>query len=219
MGSTFHTAHRWALPEEFAYDIERLGDGGLSHHGSGSRFDEYYAYGAPVLAAADGIVTAAVNDQLENSALLRHPDETDDGYNARLQDNQGALLAKGPSGLAGNYVIIDHGNREYSLYAHLQPGSVRVRAGERITAGAQIGKLGSSGSSTEPHLHFQVCDAPDPLSCAGIPVEFQNVTLPLADYPDRCRAAMWCSQNRPVRLHQRCARLRHLGQSGRMPGR
>ena len=69
--------------------------------------------------------------------------------------------------------MIDHGNSEYSLYAHLKPGSVRVKVGDRV----------ASGNSTEPHLHFQVCDAADPLACAGIPVEFQNVTLPFADYP------------------------------------
>jgi murein DD-endopeptidase MepM/ murein hydrolase activator NlpD len=79
--------------------------------------------------------------------------------------------------------MIDHGNSEYSLYAHLKPGSVRVKVGDRVAAGTPLGKLGSSGNSTEPHLHFQVCDAGDPLACAGIPVEFQNVTLPFADYP------------------------------------
>ena len=79
--------------------------------------------------------------------------------------------------------MIDHGNGEYSLYAHMQPGSVHVQVGDRIAAGAELGKLGSSGNSTEPHLHFQVCDAPTPMACAGIPLQFQNVTLPFADYP------------------------------------
>jgi murein DD-endopeptidase MepM/ murein hydrolase activator NlpD len=183
VGPTMHTAHRWALPEEFGYDIARLGNGGLSHRGTGARFEDYYAYGAVVIAAGDGVVAATVNDQPENAAMLRRLDETADAYGGRMQDIQGALLMKGVAGVAGNYVVIDHGNGEYSLYAHLQPGSVRVQVGDRVAGGTRLGKLGSSGNSTEPHLHFQVCDAADPLMCAGIPVQFHNATLPFADYP------------------------------------
>jgi hypothetical protein len=183
VGPTMHTGHRWALPEEFAYDIARLGDGGLSHRSDGERFEDYFAYGAEVLAAGDGVVAATINDQPENKASLRGRDETTEAYGARLQELQGALLIKGAAGLAGNYVVIDHGNGEYSLYAHLKPGSIRVQPGNRVAAGTPLGKLGSSGNSTEPHLHFQVCDAADPLMCAGIPVQFQNASLPFADYP------------------------------------
>lgn len=183
VGPTMHTGHRWVLPEEFAYDVARLGQDDLTHRGSGAHFADYYAYGAPVIAAADGVVTLAMDDQPENPAALRRPGESLDNYGARVQEIQGALLAKGVSGIAGNYVMIDHGNSEYSLYAHLKPGSVRVKVGDRVAAGTPLGKLGSSGNSTEPHLHFQVCDGPDALACAGIPVEFQNVTLPFADYP------------------------------------
>ena len=85
--------------------------------------------------------------------------------------------------MAGNHVVIDHGNGEYSLYAHLKPGSILVKPGNRVTAGTVLAQLGSSGNSTEPHLHFQVCDAADALMCAGIPVQFNNVSLPFADYP------------------------------------
>jgi murein DD-endopeptidase MepM/ murein hydrolase activator NlpD len=183
VGPTMHTGHRWALPEEFGYDIVRLGPGGLSHRGTGARFSDYYAYGADVLAAGDGRVVAATNDQPENAAALRRPDETLEAYGVRVQEIQLSLLAKGTKAVTGNYVVIDHENGEFSFYAHLQPGSVTVRVGERISARARLGKLGSSGNSTEPHLHFQVCDAADPLMCAGIPVVFQNIELPYADYP------------------------------------
>jgi murein DD-endopeptidase MepM/ murein hydrolase activator NlpD len=69
------------------------------------------------------------------------------------------------------------------FYAHLQPGSVRVHVGDQVKASDVIGKLGSSGNSTEPHLHFHVCDAPDVLLCAGIPVNFSNITIQWADVP------------------------------------
>lgn len=182
-GASFHTAHRWAIPEEFALDIAKLGDNGLSHKADGMKFTDYFAYGADVLAAADGRVISAANDQPEDQSAMQRPDETQDAYSARLQKEQGERLAKGTIGLTGNYVLIDHGKNEYSLYAHLQPGSVRVRAGDEVKAGAVIGKLGSSGNSTEPHLHFQVCDKPDPLMCAGVPVNFSNVTIEWADLP------------------------------------
>src|SRR5205823_857113 len=97
--------------------------------------------------------------------------------------NQTARIEKGVSAVTGNYVAIEHGAGEYSMYLHLAPASVRVAVGDRVKAGDIIGKLGSSGNSTEPHLHFQVCDRPEPLSCAAIPARFANVTLPLADLP------------------------------------
>jgi murein DD-endopeptidase MepM/ murein hydrolase activator NlpD len=182
-GASFHTGHRWAIPEEFALDIAKIGESGLSHKGDGARFDDYYAYGADVLAAADGHVISAANDQAEDPSAMQRPNESQEAYFARLQKEQGERLAKGLTAITGNYVMIDHGKNEYSLYAHLQPGSVRVHVGTQVKTGDVIGKLGSSGNSTEPHLHFHVCDKPDPLMCAGIPVNFSNVTIQWADLP------------------------------------
>jgi murein DD-endopeptidase MepM/ murein hydrolase activator NlpD len=182
-GASFHTGHRWAIPEEFALDIAKLSGEGLSHKGDGSRFEDYYAYGADVLAAADGRVTDAADDQPEDPAAMQRPNESQEAYFARLQKDQAGRLAKGMGALLGNYVMVDHGRSEYALYAHLQPGSVRVHTGDRVKAGDVIGKLGSSGNSTEPHLHFHVCDSLDPLMSAGIPVNFSNITIQWADVP------------------------------------
>ena len=182
-GASFHTGHRWAIPEEFALDIAKIGESGLSHKGDGTRFNDYYAYGADVLAAANGRVTSVANDQPEDPSAMQRPNESQEAYFARLQKEQAERLAKGLTAIAGNYVMIDHGKNEYSLYAHLQPGSVRVHVGDQVKAGDVIGKLGSSGNSTEPHLHFHVCDKPDPLMCAGIPVNFSNITIQWADLP------------------------------------
>jgi murein DD-endopeptidase MepM/ murein hydrolase activator NlpD len=183
IGASLHTVHRWAIPEEFALDIAKLGGDGLTHRGTGTRFDDYYGYGADVLAAADGRVIEAVNDQPEDTAAMQRPDETQEAYFTRLQKDQANRLTKGTAGIAGNYVMIDHGKSEYSFYAHLQPGSVRMHVGDQVKAGDVIGKLGSSGNSTEPHLHFHVCDKPDSLMSAGIPVNFSNVTIQWAELP------------------------------------
>jgi murein DD-endopeptidase MepM/ murein hydrolase activator NlpD len=182
-GASFHTDHRWAVPEEFALDIAKIGENGLTHKGDGTRFDDYYAYGADVLAAAPGRVTGIANDQPEDPSAMQRPNETQEAYFARLQKEQAERLSKGLPAIAGNYVMIDHGKNEYSLYAHLQPGSVRTHVGDQVKAGDVIGKLGSSGNSTEPHLHFQICDEPNLLMCAGIPMNFSNVTIQWADLP------------------------------------
>ena len=54
----------------------------------------------------------------------------------------------------GNYIILDHENKTQSVYAHLS--AVLVKTGEEISRGAVIGKVGSTGASTGPHLHFEI---------------------------------------------------------------
>ena len=183
VGASFHTPHRWAIPEEFGLDLAKVGGDGLTHKGDGTRFEDYYAYGADVLAAADGRIIDAYNDQPEDPAAMQRPGESQEAYFARLQQEQAGRLAKGKGELTGNCVVIDHGKSEYSFYAHLQKGSVRVHVGDQVKAGDVLGKLGSSGNSTEPHLHFHVCDKADSLMSAGIPVNFTNVTIQWADVP------------------------------------
>src|SRR5262249_13320117 len=146
VGASFHTGHRWAIPEEFALDIAKLGSEGLTHKGDGTRFEDYYAYGADVLAAADGRVISMANDPPEDAAAMQQPNESQEVYFARLQKDQANRLAKGAVGITGNYVMIDHGKGEYSFYAHLRPASVRVHIGDQVKAGDAIGKLGSSGN-------------------------------------------------------------------------
>ncbi len=183
-GPSFHTGHRAHVPEEFALDIAKLGGAGVTHRGTGLRLEDYYAYGAPVLAAADGHVVRVEDDQPENREAVQRLHETSEAYAARhVSEAIEGIARSGPDWAAGNYVMIDHGNGQYSLYAHLQPHSVRVRPGDTVRGGEVLGRLGSSGNSTEPHLHFHVCDRPDPLLCAGIPVQFSNVALLWADTP------------------------------------
>lgn len=178
-----HTHHRWAVPQEFALDVVAIGEGGLSFRREGRSFTDYVAYGLPVYAAADGEVVKVVSDLPEDIAQFRRADESQDAYFQRIQEWQGALLASGAEGLAGNVVVIRHPWGEYSVYAHLMPGSPMVKVGQRVTAGEMIARLGSSGSSTEPHLHFHVCDAPNAIQCVGKPVTFRNVEVPFAFGP------------------------------------
>lgn len=186
VAATPHGGHRWALPEEFALDIVRFGPNSTSYAGDGSKFTDYFAYGQDVLAAADGIVASTHDGQAEDPKALRTEGEDLEAYGGRVQQIQQALLERGE--IIGDNVIIDHGDGEFSIYAHLKPGSVKLKAGQRVKAGDPIGQLGSSGNSTEPHLHFQVCDAADGLNCAGIPISFTNIELPYADGPRMVQA-------------------------------
>lgn len=55
----------------------------------------------------------------------------------------------------GNHVILYHGGNQYSLYWHFRRGTIRVQAGDQVKSGEELGQVGSSGSSTGPHLHFE----------------------------------------------------------------
>lgn len=56
----------------------------------------------------------------------------------------------------GHTVVIDHGGGLRTRYAHMQPGSLTVYVGQKVSMGQQIGRIGSTGNSTGPHLHFEV---------------------------------------------------------------
>jgi murein DD-endopeptidase MepM/ murein hydrolase activator NlpD len=182
-GSTLHSHHRWAVPEEFAYDFVRYGASGGTYSGQGGKPTDYYAYGEPVSAAADGEVVSVVNDLPDNIESLRRADESLTQYQQRLLQGQAALLAQGTQALAGNHVMLRHADGIYSLYAHLKPSSVVVAKGDRVKADSKLGAVGTSGNSTEPHLHFHLCDAPDPLQCAGMPVAFDDIEIPFSERP------------------------------------
>lgn len=79
----------------------------------------------------------------------------------------------GPGRLLGNYITIETEPGVYAVLAHLKRDSVRVRPGERVRAGQEIAACGNSGSSTQPHLHFQLMDRRSPLIAAGLPFEFR----------------------------------------------
>src|SRR6185436_16443051 len=104
----------------------------------GSRFEDYYGYGADVLAIGDGVVLEATNDQPEDPSAMQRPDENQETYFARLQKEQAERLAKGS--ILGNYLMIDHGNSEFALYAHLKPGTVHLKPGDKVKSGDVIGK-------------------------------------------------------------------------------
>jgi murein DD-endopeptidase MepM/ murein hydrolase activator NlpD len=66
------------------------------------------------------------------------------------------------------------GNGLFAFYAHMQPGSLRVKVGDKVARGQVLGLLGNTGNSSEPHLHFQICNANSELGSEGLPYEFAS---------------------------------------------
>jgi hypothetical protein len=116
--------------------------------------DATYAWGQPVSAPLDGIVVACGDGAPDRERISMIRDLV-------------ALLVFPPkpgspfSAYGGNYVVIKCGN-VYPLLAHLRCGSVRVKVGDNVRAGDKLGEVGNSGSSIQPHLHFQVMSNEDP---------------------------------------------------------
>ena len=125
-------------------------------------------YGREILAPAAGTVVYARNDVPTN---LHPGEEPGDNWYRALHDPVMAY--------AGNCVIVDHGNSEYSVMMHMQPGSVAVKVGERVAAGQVIGRLGNSGDTTGPHVHYQLQSGPQPWQYQSLPFRFQNIDAPL----------------------------------------
>ncbi len=130
----YHAAY---LDQRFAYDFLMARDG-TTHAGEGARNEDYFCFDRPVVAPGAGVVVAAgdgVPDNVPGEMNPRQP--------------------------LGNHVVIDHGNGEFSFLAHFRRGTVAVEEGQRVEAGAPLGRCGNSGNSSEPHLHYHLQDAPE----------------------------------------------------------
>lgn len=157
-GTTPETSHSWEiLSQRYAYDFVVVDSSGRTHRGDGSRLDDYYAYGEPILAPADGEVVEVV-----------------DGIRDAPYVGTGWIDWRTPR-IGGNSVTIRHAEGEFSYLAHLIPGSIRVCVGQQVLRGEEVARCGHSGHSTEPHLHFQIQDHPDFFQAVGLPVKFSAV--------------------------------------------
>jgi hypothetical protein len=89
----------------------------------------------------------------------------------------------GPGALLGNHVVLDVGDGNYAVLAHLKRGSIKVKKGRAVRAGQQLAECGNSGNSSEPHVHFQVMDTPRAAFAAGLPFRFAGHEMPKTGEP------------------------------------
>ena len=137
------------------------------------RNGDFPAFGAPLLAVADGTVVRATDGQRDHLSRTSLPALL---YLMLLEASVRDLL--GARRILGNHVVLDLGDGTCALYAHLRRGSLAVREGDRVRAGQLLAHCGNSGNSTEPHLHFQLMDGPDPDTARGVPFTWHGIGVP-----------------------------------------
>jgi hypothetical protein len=157
-----------AIAQRFAIDYVQVDSAGRTFSGDRASNASYYAQGEDALAVMDGVVAATKDSIPENVP----------GVNSRA-------VPITLETVGGNHVILDIGGGRYAFYAHLQPGSLRVRTGDRVRRGQVLGLVGNSGNSTEPHLHFHLSDGMTPLGSEGIPYLHESFEV-----VGRCRSLL-----------------------------
>ncbi|MHA4819066.1 peptidoglycan DD-metalloendopeptidase family protein [Streptomyces aculeolatus] len=138
---------------------------------------DFPAYGAPVLAPAAGrVVTAVGSAHRDHRARNTVPGLV---YLMVVEQMVRSVAAgAGIGAIVGNHVVLELADGSYALFAHLRRGSTTVRPGDAVRAGQQLAEVGNSGNSSEPHLHFQLMDGPDPRRAAGVPFAWRGVGVP-----------------------------------------
>ena len=159
------TSHRYTAqptngalrsPEHFAIDFIKLDQSGRFYTGDRYNNSSYFCYGLNVLSTTNGRVVE-VSDGMT------------DQVPGRLVPPQEVLQ------YTGNHVVVAIGSGKYALYAHLAPGSVKVKPGDSVKAGQILGQLGSSGNSDAPHLHFQITNSASAFNTVGLPFVFERM--------------------------------------------
>ncbi|WP_169747190.1 M23 family metallopeptidase [Edaphobacter aggregans] len=138
----------------YAIDWKQIRDG-ASFSGDSRDVRSYYSFGKAVLAVADGRVITA-RDGLPNN-IPGHGESFHPAVPISLET------------VAGNTITLDLGGVQFAYYMHLQPGSLRVKEGDRVRRGQVVALLGASGDAREPHLHFEVTNSSKLLAGEGVP--------------------------------------------------
>lgn len=136
----------------------------------GLPISDYYCWGQEIYAPFDGQVVLAADHYPEGT----HTNLSKDLKNAYKNTHHFDPVTDDPQEVAGNYVIIKQTEHVYAALCHLQLGSVQVAAGQQVKKGQLIGRVGHSGNSFGPHLHFQLMDSSDIVRSKGVPCAFEQ---------------------------------------------
>lgn len=147
--------------QRYAIDWVKVDEQSQWFNGDATINENYYAHGQNVYAVQDGLIAEVVN-----------------GY----PDNTPGDLGDGSAPLAGNYLLLTMDNGESALYGHLLADSILVLEGSRVSKGDLLARVGNSGNSSAPHLHFHVAEVIDPqspstLNGIGQPFSFESFNV------------------------------------------
>ncbi|NWK84516.1 M23 family metallopeptidase [Staphylococcus sp. GSSP0090] len=141
--------------QRLAIDLIKV-DEGCTYQGDVSQCENYYIYDLPIVAPANGVVEEIVDgipDSIPGEMNTVHPE--------------------------GNYIIIKHGHKEYSMIAHIKPHSFKIEKGDELLRGQHIAHVGNSGNSSEPHIHFQVMNDKNIQVTQPLKIKFHNDISPV----------------------------------------
>jgi hypothetical protein len=145
---------RASISQRFAIDWVLVGKNGNTFHDRPDRNENFWAFGQPVHAVADGEVTEVIDTFEDNTPRVLPPVTIEN--------------------ILGNHVIVRIAPHRYVMFAHLRQHSIRVRLHQRVKAGTLLGEAGNSGNSTGAHLHMQVMTSSSALSSEGVPFVFNH---------------------------------------------
>lgn len=148
--------------QRYGYDLIVVDEQGLNYKGQPrvnddwyqarpDKMEDYYSFGAPIYAAGAGRVVFMQDKNPDNRQF--NP----------------ADLEKDERAYAGNYIVVDHLNGEYSWFGHIKQGSSRVKVGQMVRQGDIIAAIGASGSSLFPHLHYELRNGGGAREVEGLP--------------------------------------------------
>ena len=156
-GATLSINGTVRVPERFAIDFVQLDSEGRIFNGPIDQNESYPYFGDKIYSATAGKVVTVVD---------KYPEQIP----GSLPVGQTVQTA------GGNHVVVDMGDGLFAFYAHMQPGSIEVKKGEKVKPGDVIGLLGNTGNTDGAHLHFHVMDSPSPLQSNGVPFVFTKMT-------------------------------------------
>jgi murein DD-endopeptidase MepM/ murein hydrolase activator NlpD len=160
------SAHRRAITPQWPVMAQRYAVDWVKYHpnrrlytGVGSSNADWAGWGEPILATHDGTVVDVLNTLPDNTPF------------------QPPVIVINATTVLGNHVILDIGGGLYSIFAHMQHGTVRVNLGDHVKEGQVLGLLGNTGNSGAPHLHHHISTCLDFINCADWPYVLSAYTL------------------------------------------